>query len=89
MANGMPSNESVVISVGKDYDAQNNSTHIVYLIKDVPDMLVVGPSSNDKEWRQKRAQYTLNNIIRQGEKIRMLTIRQSWLRKAATLFCLM
>lgn len=68
MANGMPSNESVVISVGKDYDAQNNSTHIVYLIKDVPDMLVVGPSSNDKEWRQKRAQYTLNNIIRQGEK---------------------
>ncbi len=68
MANGMPSNESVVISVGKDYDVQNNSTHIVYLIKNVPDMLAVGPSSNDTEWRQKRARYTLDNIIRKEEK---------------------
>ena len=68
MANGMPSNESVVISVGEDYDVQNNSTHIVYLIKNVPDMLAVGPSSNDTEWRKKRARYTLDNIIRQEEK---------------------
>ena len=68
MANGRPSNESGVISVGEDYDVQNNSTHIVYLIKNVPDMLAVGPSSNDTEWRKKRARYTLDNIIRQEEK---------------------